>query len=51
MAKRSATECAAILDVFRELSVGDRAQLDAGHGQLFKIVSMMVKLCRSLESA
>ena len=51
MAKRSATESAAILDVFRELAIGDHALLDTGRSQLLKIVSMLVKLCRSLETS
>ena len=41
---------AAVADVFRELSVGDSVLLDAGRGQLLKIVAMLVKLCGSLET-
>ena len=51
MAKRSATECAAILDVLRELAVGDPAKIEDGHERLFKIVSMHIKLCKSLENS
>jgi len=51
MAKRSATECAAVLDVMRELSVGDLAAIEDGLDRLAKIVSMHVKLCKSLEKS
>ena len=50
MAKRSATECAAVLDVVTELGLGAPAAVEDGLERLFKIVSMLVKLCMALES-
>jgi four helix bundle protein len=48
MAKRSATECAAALDVLRVLNLADGARLDAGRQMLLRVVSMLVKLVRSV---
>lgn len=50
MAKRSATECAAVLDVVGELGLGGAKIVDDGQERLFRIVSMLVKLCKMLES-
>jgi four helix bundle protein len=47
MAKRSATECAAILDVVKELAIADLTATEEGLDQLFKIVAMLVKLCKA----
>lgn len=47
MAKRSATECAAVLDVMHELGIGDPAATEDGLDRLFKIVAMLVKLCKA----
>ena len=44
MAKRSATECAAAIDVCRRLSLTDNASLDAGRKLLLRIVSMLIAL-------
>lgn len=44
MARRSATECAAILDVMRELAVAAPEAIEDGQDRLAKIVSMLVKL-------
>jgi four helix bundle protein len=46
MAKRSATECAAVLDVAKELAIADEAAAEDGLDRLFKIVAMLVKLCK-----
>jgi four helix bundle protein len=46
MAKRSATECAAILDVLDRLSAGEREPLDAGRELLLRIVSMLTKMAQ-----
>ena len=51
MAKRSATECAAILDICRELELVGAGPLIEGRETLLKIVSMMIKLIRSVEAA
>ena len=46
MAKRSATECAAVLDVCRRLDLASVKQLDAGRHLLLRIVSMLIQLIR-----
>jgi four helix bundle protein len=51
MAKRSATECAAALDVLRVRKLGDEAALGNGREGLLRIVSMLVKLIQSVEAA
>jgi four helix bundle protein len=48
MALRSATECAAILDVARCLRRASQGQLTAGRGLLLRIVAMLVKLVRQM---
>lgn len=49
IAKRSATECAAILDVARKLEIISRERFDSGRGLLHRIVSMLVKMCHGLD--
>jgi four helix bundle protein len=49
MAKRSATECAAILDVARKLEIISRDRFDNGRGVLFRIVSMLIKMVQGLD--
>ena len=51
MAKRSATESAACLDVCRELELAEQEMLEDGRKHLLDIVSMLVKLVRSLGKA
>ena len=46
MAKRSATECAAVLDVCRRLDLASVKRLDAGRHLLLRIVSMLIQLIR-----
>ena len=48
MAKRSATECAAVLDVCKELNLAPRDALVRGREQLLRIVSMLVKLAQAV---
>jgi len=48
MGLRSATECAAILDVCRKLELAETARLDSGRALLLRIVSMLTRLIRSL---
>ncbi len=48
MAKRSATECAAVLDVCRRLELASSKQLDAGRDLLLRIVSMLIPLIRRM---
>jgi four helix bundle protein len=50
MAKRSATECAAIFDVCRRLKVVDEAPFSAGRELLLRIVAMLVKMARRTSS-
>jgi four helix bundle protein len=49
MARGSATECAALLDVLLKLSLVDVERHQNGKQMLLRVVSMLVKLCRSLE--
>ena len=44
IALRSATECAAILDVCRRIRVGDEADVRRGRELLLRVVSMLTKL-------
>jgi four helix bundle protein len=46
MAKRSATECAAILDVCRRVDVVSPAKHDEARSLLLRIVSMLTKLAK-----
>jgi four helix bundle protein len=50
MAKRSATESAAILDVCRCLGLAEKTSLDTGRGLLLRIVAMLVALARKSSS-
>lgn len=50
MAKRSATECAAVLDVVQRLELVAPLSLGAGRDLLLRIVSMLTKMVR-LDSA
>jgi len=47
MAKRSATESAAILDVCEKLTLIDEEQYGAARETLLRIVSMLVRLVKS----
>jgi four helix bundle protein len=47
IAKRSATECAAILDACRALQIIDSELLDRGRQPLLRIVSMLIKMARN----
>jgi four helix bundle protein len=47
IAKRSATECAAILDVAKQRSSIDQERYARGRSLLLRIVGMLVKLVRS----
>lgn len=48
MARRSATECAAIFDVCRRLAMIEQASYGKGRELLLRIVSMLTKMTRSL---
>lgn len=48
IAKRSATECAAILDVSRKLDIISSPRFDAGRDILFRVVSMLIKMAKAL---
>jgi hypothetical protein len=50
MARRSATECAAILDVVDELDLAQEQQLREGREQLQTIVAMLIGLVKRTES-
>ena len=50
IALRSATECAAILDVCRRLKLSDGATLSSGRDYLLRIVSMLTRLVQRQES-
>jgi four helix bundle protein len=49
MAKRSATESAAILDVAKKLDIISGQRFDAGRGLLLRIVSMLIKVVHGLD--
>ena len=51
MAIRSATECAAILDVCKFLKLTDDESACAGRDLLLRIVSMLTRLIRSLQKS
>ncbi|MCP3916460.1 MAG: four helix bundle protein [bacterium] len=44
MARRSATECAAILDVCFRLELGERGRLERGARTLVRIVAMLTRM-------
>ena len=46
MALRSATECAAILDVCRHLKLADQEHLDSGRDFLLRVVSMLTRMTK-----
>ena len=48
-AKRSATECAAVLSVLDSLGLIERPKLAAGRALLLRIVAMLVQLAKSKE--
>ena len=48
MGLRSATECAAILDVCRKLKLAEAERLDAGRALLLRSVAMLTRLIKSL---
>ncbi len=50
-AKRSATECSAVLDICRELKIVEGGCLIDGREMLIKIISMLIKLIRSCEAS
>jgi four helix bundle protein len=47
MAKRSATECAAILDIAQKLGLIGTEKLQDARSLLFRIVSMLIKMVNS----
>jgi len=49
IARRSATECAAILDIVWELGLADRQHVDQAKNQLREIVAMLIGLGKWLE--
>jgi four helix bundle protein len=50
MARRSATECAGVLDVCRVLGLADTTGLAVGREMLLRVVAMLVRMARSVES-
>lgn len=50
MAKRSATECAAALDVCRVWKVVESKSLDVGREMLLRVVAMLIRMIHSVES-
>ena len=51
MAKRSATECAAALDVCKARKWADAPSLEAGREMLLRIVSMLIRMIHTVEAA
>jgi hypothetical protein len=50
MAKRSATECAAALDVCRVRKLADPKRLEVGREILLRVVSMLIRMIHGLET-
>lgn len=50
MAKRSATECAAALDVCRIWKVTGEKKLEAGREMLLRIVAMLIRMIHAVEA-
>lgn len=50
MAKRSATECAAALDVCRIWKVAEEKMLETGRELLLRIVAMLIRMIHTVES-
>lgn len=48
MARRSGTECAAVLDVCRRLQLADDQVIASGRELLIRVVSMLTKMARKL---
>ncbi len=51
MARRSATECAAVFDVCARLELIDGATHDAGRDLLLRVVAMLTVMCRRCEDS
>ena len=51
MAKRSATECAAILDVCSKLELAEKDAVNTGRELLLRIVAMLTQIVRRREEA
>jgi four helix bundle protein len=51
MAKRSATECAAVLDVSQRLDLIRTAAYETGRELLLRIVSMLIQMARRVGSS
>ncbi len=49
MAKRSATECAAVLDICSKLKLADAEKIEQCKELLLRIVSMLIKMARAIE--
>ena len=49
IARRSATECAALLDVCRKLDLVPVDQLDIGRDLLLRLVAMLIKMAKKCE--
>ena len=49
IARRSATECAAIFDICGRLDLACPDQVDSGHAMLREIISMLVAVIRTCE--
>ena len=47
MAKRSTTECAAILDIAQKLGLSETKKLNDARDLLFRIVSMLIRMVKS----
>jgi four helix bundle protein len=48
MGKRSATECAAVLDIWRTLGLISNEEFSSGRSVLLRVVSMLIGLIKSL---
>ena len=51
MALRSGTECAALVEVYRRLRLGQEKQLLTGREMLLRVVAMLIRLVRTVHGA
>ena len=50
LSRRSATECAAILDVCQRVKLVENELYDKGRGHLLRVVAMLVRMARAAET-
>jgi four helix bundle protein len=51
MAKRSATECAGILDICRRLKIIDEKNYSKSRELLMRVVAMLIKMAKAFDNS